>query len=309
MAAAPHPAFLPLLLPMLGHRIARPEARTAIVAIGGPALAMLDEAMADPSVPRRLRMHLPRTVSKFGSQAAATVLSRRLEAEQDEVVTHKLLRGLGRLVAENDHIQIDPELIDRNLTAVVTRAITVLGWRLTIAEHMAGRPPAPAGLLLVELLREKEETSTERAFRLLGLRHREEDIHAVYICLRSEDAHLAASGRELVEHLVTGPLRDALLALAANVDHTDRERFDMASVFAPPAPAGLAGALRAMMIDSSDAVVSLAAHHIGELDARELTSEEGAELLSSLAQRTGSWIDAANQALHAMRATPGPLAG
>ena len=190
MAAAPHPSFLPLLLPMLGQRAARAEARTAMVAIGVPALALLDQAMSDAGLSRRLRMHLPRTVSKFGSQTAAIVLSRHLQAERDEVVGHKILRGLGRLVAENDQIQIDPDLIEDNLTADVRRAITVLGWRLTIAERMSAAAPAqaPAGLLLVELLREKEETSIERAFRLLGLRHRDEDLYAVYSGLRSDDA-------------------------------------------------------------------------------------------------------------------------
>jgi HEAT repeat protein len=309
IAAAPDPSFLPLLLPMLGDRVARPEARAAMVAVGGPALAMLDHAMSDPALPRRLRMHLPRTVSRFGSQAAANVLSRHLEDERDEAVGHKILRGLGRLIAENEHIRTDPDLIDRNLTAVLTRAITVLGWRLTIAEHMAATMPTPAGVLLVELLREKEETSTERAFRLLGLRYPDEDMHAVYVGLHSGDVHGVASGRGVVEHLVTGPMRDALLALVAHGDHDDRERLALAAPFAPPAAAGLAGALRAMMFDPSDAVVGLAAHHIGELDAGELTHLEGSELLSSLEQRTGNWIDAANQALLAMRAVKEPLAG
>lgn len=309
IAAAPHPSFLPLLLPMLGDRNARPEARTAMVAIGRPALDMLDRAMGDLAVPRRLRMHLPRTVSRFGSQAAANVLSRHLEEERDEVVGHKILRGLGRLLAENEHIRVDPDLVERTLTAVLTRAITVLGWRLIIAEHMAATCATPAGMLLVQLLREKEETSAERAFRLLGLRHRDEDMRAVYVGLVSGDQHGVASGRELVEHLVTGPMRDALLALVAKGDHDDRERLALAAPFAPPAAAGLADTLRAMMTDASDAVVGLAAHHIAELDVGELTREESSELLSTLEQRTGSWIDAANRALHAMRAAQEPVAG
>jgi predicted NBD/HSP70 family sugar kinase len=171
---------------------------------------------------------------------------------------------------------------------------------------MAAATPTPAGLLLVELLREKEETWTERAFRLLGLRHPKEDMHAVYVGLRSGDVHGVASGRELVEHLVTGPMRDALLALAAQGDH---ERLELAAPFAPPAAVGLAGVLREMMFDPSDAVVGLAAHHIGELNADDLTHQEGSEMLASLEQRTGSWIDAANQALLAMRAVEEPLAG
>ena len=308
IAAAPHPSFLESLLPMLADRVARPEARSALLAIGGPALAMLDHALGDPAVPRRLRMHLPRTVSRFGGQAAANVLARHLEGERDEIVGHQVLRGLGRLVAQNNHIRIDPELVERNLTAVLTRAITLLGWRVTIAEHMAATCPSPAGLLLLELLREKVGTSTERAFRLLGLRHPMEDMHAVHVGLKSGDPHGIASGRELVEHLVTGRMREALLALVAQDEADDRARLAQAAPFAPPPPAELADTLRAMATDSSDAVVGLAAQHIAELDLTELMREAGSELLSSLEQRTGSWIEAANQALRAMRARQESLA-
>ena len=308
IAAAPHPSFLENLLPMLADRVARPEARSAMVAIGGPALAMLDHALGDPAVPRRLRMHLPRTVSRFGGQAAANVLARHLEGERDEIVGHQVLRGLGHLVAQSDHIRVDPELVDRNLTTVLTRAITLLGWRVTIAEHMAATRSTPAGLLLIELLREKVTTSTQRAFRLLGLRHPMEDMHAVHVGLRSGDPHSVASGRELVEHLVTGRMREALLALVAQDEEDDRVRLALAAPFAPPAAAGLADTLRAMVADSSDAVVGLAVQHIAELDLAEVMDETGAELLSSLEQRTGSWIEAANQALRAMRARQEPLA-
>jgi hypothetical protein len=165
----------------------------------------------------------------------------------------------------------------------------------------------PAGRLLVQLLREKEATSTERAFRLLGLRHPEEDLHAVYVGLRSGDPHGAASGRELVEHLVDGEMREALLALVAHGDHDDGERLALAQPFAVPS-AGLADTLRAMMADPSDAVVGLTAHYIAELDSADITGTESS-LLSPLDERTGSWIDAANQVLHAMRATREPLAG
>ncbi len=68
-------------------------------------------------------------------------------------------------------------------------------------------------------------------------------------------------------------------------------------------------ALTQIATDTSDAVVGLAAHYIAELDASQITGPDESGLLSSLEQRTGSWIDAANQVLHAMRATREPLAG
>jgi len=56
-------------------------------------------------------------------------------------------------------------------------------------------------------------------------------------------------------------------------------------------------------------VVGLAAHFIAELDASQIEGADGPGLLSSLQKRTGSWIDAANQVLDAVRATREPLAG
>jgi HEAT repeat protein/ATP/ADP translocase len=308
IAAAPDASFVVSLLPMLADRVACPAARSALVAIGGPALSMLDQAIGDPAVPRRLRMHLPRAVSRFGDQAAARVLSRHLEASNDEVVGYKILRALGRLVADNHQIGIDPALVDRHLTAAVTRAISLLGWRLTIAEHMAQTRSTPAGLLLVELLREKEETATESAFRLLGLRHPTEDLRAVYVGLRSGDTRGVASGKELVEHLVTGRLRHALLALMAEQELGERIALARAAPFAPPGPADLADTFGEMMTDSSDAVVGLAAQYLAELDAGELLGERGSQVVATLEQRSGTWIEVASRALHAVRAGRVPLA-
>ena len=299
IARAPNPAFLPLLLPMLCDRVARLDARAALVAIGAPALAMLDRALSDPALPRRLRLHLPRSVSRFGTREAARVLSRHLEPELDSMVGHKILRGLGRMVADNERIQIDPALVERSLARVLGRAVVLRDWRVSLAAHIRDRPTS-AGRLLVELLREKEETALERAFRLLGLRHPEENLHAVFVGLRSGDAHAAASGRELIDHLVAGRMRSAILALVADDDLDDRQRQELIPLFQAVPVDGPADALRAMMTDSSEAIVGLAAHHIAELPAGELIAEQDGDLLAPLSERTGRWIDAANQVLRGM---------
>jgi hypothetical protein len=251
---------------MLRDREVRQPARAALVAIGAPALVALDRALGDPAVPRRLRMHLPRTISRFASQSAADVLSRHLERELDTVVGHKILRGLGRMIAERERIRIDPPLLERSLEAVLGRALVLLDWRVTLAEGTATAPPTAAGPLLIELLREKEETAVERAFRLLGLRHRDEDVHAVYIGLRSADPHAFASGRELIDHLVGGRVRAAILALVAERDIDDRDRLGLAAPFAEPAGGSLGDALAAMRTDPSEAIAGLTADLLVELE-------------------------------------------
>ncbi|HUS66416.1 MAG TPA: MFS transporter [Kofleriaceae bacterium] len=266
IAAAPHPSYVPLLLPMLRDREVRQAARAALVAIGAPALAALDRALGDPEVPRRLRMHLPRTISRFVSQPAADVLSRHLERELDTVVGYKILRGLGRMVTERSRIRIDPALLERSLDVVLGRALVLLDWRVTLVEGTAAGPPTAAGPLLIELLREKEETAVERAFRLLGLRHPDEDVHAVYLGLRSDDPHTFASGRELIDHLVAGRVRAAILALVAERDIDDRARLALAAPFAELAGGSLDDALAAMRTDPSEAIAGLTADLLVELE-------------------------------------------
>src|SRR5690606_32613348 len=296
LAAAPDPAFLPLLLPMLGDRHARTDARAAMVAIGQPALEMLDRAMADQSLPRRVRLHLPRTVSKFRGQAAVDVLARHLECELDSVFGYKILRGLGRMLAEDHRLRVDRELIDGCLSAVLRRALDLCAWRASLIEEMERGHTTTAGPLLVQLLGEKEQSALERAFRLLGLRHPEEDFHAIYVGLRSGDGGAAASGRELIEYLVEPRMRAAILALA-NPALDDRERLARSAELYRPAPASAAGALAAMIRDPSEALAGLAAHHAAELGPDELDGDLGAALES----RRGRWFEAAMQAMRMVR--------
>ena len=310
MAADPDPSFLPVLLPMLAERTARAEARAAIVAIGRAALEHLDGALADRDQPRRVRLHLPRTISKFGNQAAVDVLVRHLEAELDTVVGYKILRGLGRMISDNPRLEIDRLLIDRCFEAALRRAITLLDWRVDLGEQIqkAGEqdraePAGPArtasasGELLLELLREKERGSLERVFRLLGLRHPDEDFRAMYTGLRSGQGRMAASSRELLEFLVEPRARDAIFALFERDADSDRQRLEQAAVYYRPPAQSQSERLRAMLADSSDALAGLAAHYVAHAGFGEL----GTDLRAALAARRGRWLDVLDQAVQVLR--------
>ena len=68
----------------------------------------LAEALADETLPHELRRHLPRTISRFPAAEAAPALLGRLLDEPDGMVRYKILRGLGRLAAENPDVRLDP---------------------------------------------------------------------------------------------------------------------------------------------------------------------------------------------------------
>ena len=299
VAAAPDASFVPLLLPMLGDRRTRSDARTALVAIGRPALFELDRALSDEGQPRRVRLHLPRTISRFGSQAAAEILVQHLERELDSAIGYKILRGLGRMIVENRRIELDPVLLDRLVEAVLRRAITLVDWRLSLEQEVGWA--TTAGGLLVALLREKEQSLAERASRLLGLRHPGEDFHAIWHALRSTDRKSAASARELIDHLVEPRARAAVLALVDREIESDAERLTRAAPLFRPAYETHLERLRAMMSDSSEAVAGLAAHHVTELGFRGETAALGGAVDQAMAGRRGFWTEAVENALRGLR--------
>ena len=263
IATAPDPSFVPLLLPMLVDRAARLDVRAALVAIGAPALQALDRALDDPATPRPVRLHIPRTLSRFASQAAADVLCRRLEREPDRAVGYKILRGLGRMLTDDRRVRVNRLLVARILDAELRGSITWLSHRVTLDEAGAG---GPAAALLRDLLREREAAGLERAFRLLGLIHPQEDFHAVHAGLTGGDEHRAAFGRELVESLIPLPRRAAMLALADR-GAGGRERLRRASGFHAPAARGIEEVLAALEADGADPVASIAVAAEAELVA------------------------------------------
>jgi AAA family ATP:ADP antiporter len=95
MAARKKPEFLSPLLTMLSQHELRAAARAAIRELPD-ALTALEDAMANPEVPRDVRVHLPRTITMFEPDAAARVLLPRLLVETDGAVRFKVLRSLVR---------------------------------------------------------------------------------------------------------------------------------------------------------------------------------------------------------------------
>src|SRR5262249_45429788 len=76
MGALRLPSFVPALLPMLASTRLRPVARAALVAFGSDALAPLEDAMRDEQLPHEVRLHVPRTISRFAPREAAPLLLR-----------------------------------------------------------------------------------------------------------------------------------------------------------------------------------------------------------------------------------------
>ena len=270
MAAAPSEAFIPQLMEMLGSRSVRRIARDALVSIGAPALEALRAAAGDEHMPRRLRAHVPRSISHFGSAEAADLLLDMLEHESDGWVRFKVVRGLGQL---REHLK-PARRMSRVHAAVrenLQQALVYLSVRVDLsrARQADATLDTPGGRLLTAALDNKHAFALDRAVRLLGLRHAADVIHNIRQALAGNDARLRADGVELLVHQAPRDIAGALTALLAQGDEAWRlaQAATLLSFAWRPAP--YADRLRELLQAPSEAVRGVAEFHARELERAE----------------------------------------
>jgi AAA family ATP:ADP antiporter len=315
VAAAPAERHVPMLIEMLATRDARADARSALLEIGEPALDAIADAMHDRSLPRMLRRHLPRTASRFASQRAASILMDALKEEKDDRVVLKILRGLGRIRANDPSIEVDRDAVIELTERTLRAAITSLHWRLAVGRVVDFKQEAmtPAAELLLAFLDEKWKLAIQRVFRLLHIIEPAQEFRIIYDGLRSDDKKTKASSLELLSLVVPEKIRDGILALVDDREPT--ELLKSARSFHDPRGRELLGHamrrleeeeseenlrelglvyadhLRAMLVDPSDALRSIVAHHVSELGLEELIAEvamaqgHSSDVLAQIADR------------------------
>lgn len=259
---AHHPELVELdrLLAFLEDARLRADVRRVFVAAGRVAFDQLVAALEDPRTPRNLRRHLPRTISRFGSEPAATALVSRLAREPDGNSEFKILRALGRMRAEH------PDLVIQRspLREYVRSAIADAARYATFGDQLVlGRDhTSPVGALIGELLAEKRRLAIERAFRGLGILHPRAGLRSVHDALLDRDEVRRAAAREIVESVVSADLRTALLAVVD--DLSPEERRARLGQLAPGPFASYEALAVALLADRSESVRCVVAHHVAE---------------------------------------------
>lgn len=220
LATDPDLSSLPLLTELVAAPEARAAARAGLLALGTPALEYLARTLASTETPATLRRHLPRSISPFASDRAAEVLVRQLDRERDGRVRFKILRGLGRMRADDPTIAVDGAVLLRHAERTLERIVELLAYRVAypLVRDAADDPHD----LLARLLAEKERRALERTFRILQILQTQEDFVAMHAALSSDVPATRAGARELLGHVLDGPLRDALLALTDSLPPAER---------------------------------------------------------------------------------------
>ena len=194
---------IPHLIALLARRDGREAVRAALVELGEPALDQVWGALCDASRSRRLRLHLPKTLSRFGTARAAEYLLESIETESDGLVRFKSIRALGLLRSEH-RVPMDRARVEKICLAELGKHFRALDARVALgpADEPSAGPPPPAERLLDGMLDDKLRHSLERAFRLLEVAHPHSDIHHAYLGALSQDRYMRANAGEFLDALL-----------------------------------------------------------------------------------------------------------
>ncbi len=259
------PRFIPPLLEALPHRDLRREARRTLVAIGPAALSLLDRALDDLDLDRKIRRQLPRAIGDFEPGPAAEILMRRFPIETDGGIRYRILRALGRLKARHAEVALDTEVLGDAAEETVAMVFCLMNWRELLAQGAREDPTRATQVqeMMLTLLEHREALALERLFRLFSLLHPGQDLRSIYRGTRSPKRDLRASSLELLETLLRPPIRDPVLALVDDLPNSGK--LARAGRYLPPMRHEYEPVLMSLLDRGGVALRCLVAYHAGEL--------------------------------------------
>ena len=244
----------------------RLQARRALTRLGEPALRALERALWDEGLERRVRIHVPRSISAFLSKEALQILLKVVVQHDNGLVRYKALRGLEQLALETT-LRIDPAPLFHEVTrnALEYLRLFSVGLALKRDRQAASREECQ---LVIELLDDKIAQSRDRLARLLQVLHRGDDIPAIFAALVSADRRRRGRAVEFLDALIRGFDRSSdgaavLLRLVVD-DLPDDSRAERASELVGAFPDARA-ALAELSRDADEVVSSLSTRALSGL--------------------------------------------
>ncbi len=261
-ARRPALADLGRLVLLLQDPHIRRDVRRVFIAAGGRGLAQAIRALDDPRTPIAVRQHLPRTISRFRSRAAAAALVARLPDETDPTTGYKILRALGRMRTDDPSLPVDAAVVRAYARRAIAEAARFATLYDDVCAELEPSSSACGTALLIELLAEKRAHALEHAFRALAILYPRADLRSVHDAILSDDDARRSAAREIIDHLIPLDLRGPLLAVTD--DLTPKERRARLGELAPGPFAAHEDLVAALLADGGALQRCIVAHHVAE---------------------------------------------
>ena len=207
LASVGDESSIPFLIGRLKFAEERLSARRGLVRLGAPAFAALQVALQQETVERRVRIHIPRSISAFANAEAVSLLLSIMLGEQEGLVRYKALRGLGQLASDSPVVIAVPPLLTE-LKRNALEYLRLFSARTALDRGQNGEPRL-AVKLVIELLDDKIQQSFDRLARLLQIVHRGDDIRTIFSALGSPDRRQRGQAIEFLDALIRGVGRAA----------------------------------------------------------------------------------------------------
>jgi ATP:ADP antiporter, AAA family len=244
----------------------RLSARRGLKRLGEPALDALERALNDEGLERRVRIHVPRSISAFLSKAALEILLKAVVDHENGLVRYKALRGLEQIALETS-LRIASGPIFHEVTRNALEYLRLFAAELALKNDRVASARLESQLV-IELLDDKIAQSRDRLARLLQVLHRGDDIPAIFSALMSSDRRRRGRAVEFLDALIRGIDRssdDAAVLLRLVVDDLPAElRAERASERVGVFPDARA-ALTALSHDTDESVRSLSSRALATL--------------------------------------------
>jgi ATP:ADP antiporter, AAA family len=262
--------FLDPIVEALAEEATRRSAQEAVAAYGEQGLAALQKVLTNPTRPLALRRRIPRAMTFHDAEPATTALLDWLTSEPDTTVRYQVIRALQHLTRSTTLSSLHRSRLRAAIEHALGEAFRHLDERILLTSQ-APEPwrTHPGHELLDSLLRQLEQNATERLFLLLGLLHPKEDFAQIYRGLR-QTKDIRATSVELLENILSEPLRSAVLGLVDDAGDTERRR--RAGRYHAPLRLGYEALLAHLLASDSEAIQDLTTFLVGELGLTSLRS-------------------------------------
>lgn len=221
--------FVPILISLLRERRLKHEVREALADCGEAVIPALIHFMNDPREFHWVRRALPKTIARFGGEAAATTLLASLVTD-DVLLRHKIIEALVALHEHEPQLELARDKVSAQIRREARLYLRAFARLAAISEPGAfeaagirvGWVPTKPPSLLQQLLLDRMAEHAGNLFGLLALVLHHEEAQTAYAQLRNDNPRQRSLAIEYLDNALPTELRRPVLAVIDDLPLGDR---------------------------------------------------------------------------------------